>query len=197
VLLGPHRSEAKSAAPRYSPGLVQSNEYILRTILDPEHLRPDGSLKTVAMSLDDIRFRGWSVDRKRFTSVRQLRLFHRSWKERKPGIDRFYVVPVRVKQVRFNFENRDQDFVVTDAAICRKPCHAMVLRASAKAISQSQLRQFRDDFLRKLPKYVEVGQAYETGEKYGYLLGMARQAVSFLTSFRHFRTWRCLFFSRR
>lgn len=195
MLLGPHRSESKSAATQYSPGLVQSDEVVLRTVLDPDHLDEGGHLKSAAISLEDIQFRGWSVDRKKFTSLRQVKLFHRDWKRRRPQIDRFYVLPVRASVIRFNPESRHQDFVVTDAALCWKPCHAMIFAAKAgEPSSKSRLRQLRNELLEKLPPYVEPGQVFGSREKFGYFWGMLIQGVVFLASLRRFRSWRTLVF---
>lgn len=198
MLLGPHRSETKSAAPRYSPGLVQRDEIILRTVLDPDHVDPkNGNLSFAAVSLDDIQYRGWSVDRKKYTSLRRLRLYHQEKKRNKPGIKRFYVLPVRVSDIRFNPETGDQDFVVIDDALCGKPCHAAVLSSATGNQPKSKLKQFRGELLKRLPQYVGTLQIFESGEKYGYLLGMAKQSAVFLGSLRHLRTWRCLFFFGR
>jgi hypothetical protein len=165
--------------------------------LDPEHLELDGRLSSAAVSLDDIEFRGWSVDRKKFTSIRQLKLFHQSWKERKPNINRFYVVPINVKDIRSNCGNGPQVFVVTDAAVCNKPCHAAVLLSTTGKRPKSELRQFRTELLEKLPRYVEVDQVYNPIEKYGYVWGMFIQSMVFLVSLRRLRSWRCLFFPGR
>jgi hypothetical protein len=199
VILGPHRSESKTSAPRYSPGLVQSDELVLRTILDPDHLEAGGQLKLAAISLEDIQFRGWSVDRKKFTSLRQLKIFHQDWKNRKPQIDRFYVLPVSANAIRLNPDGGYQEFLVTDAALCFKPGHAAVFAAKAgpQPPSKSRLRQLRNELLEKLPPYVDAGQVFEPLEKFGYVWGMFRQSAVFLASLRRFRGWRCLFFSAR
>jgi hypothetical protein len=197
VLLGPHRSESKSAAPRYSPGLVKSNEVVLRTILDPDHLLESGHLRSAAITLDDIRFRGWSVDRRKFTSTKRLKLFHQDWKKRQPKIERFYVLPVQASVIRFNAVSQHQEFVVTDAAECNKPCHAAVFLASTEKHSQSQLRQFRNELIERLPKYIDVDDVFEKGEESGYFWGMARQCLAFLLNLFRLRGWRYLFFSRR
>jgi hypothetical protein len=156
-------------------------------------------LKSAAIPLEDIQYRGWSVDRKKFTSLRQLQLFHRAWKKRKPNIDRFYVLPVYASRIRFNSVSGNQDFVVTDAALCRKPCHAAVLAAKAgeQVSSKSRLRQSRNELLEKLPPYVEASQVFEPREQFAYFWGMLIQSAVFVASLRRFRGWRFLFFSGR
>lgn len=199
MLLGPHRSESKSAASRYSPGLVESTEIVLRTILDPDHLE-GGTLKQAAISLDDIRFRGWSVDRKKYSALRQLNSFHLKWKEerralQKPQINKFYVLPILVSEIRLSPENKCQEFVVTDSALCGKPGHASVLLSTPHA--QSSARKIRDRFLDRLPKYVDVENVFNPEDKSGYIWGMLSQSVVFLGCLRRFRNWRCFFFLGR
>lgn len=114
----PHRDEHKSAVPWLSPGLVRSNELVLRTILDPDHLEPDGKLALAAISLADIRFRGWSVDRKYFTGLWRVRLSHSEWKKKKPHLRKIHVLPILVGEIRLPGPTTgQQDFVVTDTAV--------------------------------------------------------------------------------
>lgn len=181
----PHRNEGKSAAPWFSPGLVSSDETVLRTVLDPDHLEPDGKLKLAAIALQDIRSRGWSVDRQKFTSLRQVRLFHFAWRKRNPNVRKFYVLSIPVSEIRRRIpQNGVQDFVVIDAALWRKPAHAVVLLSSAQ--TQGAARKFRNDLLKRLPPYVDITEAFDAIDKYGYLRGMLRQFVAILVStFRH------------
>jgi hypothetical protein len=194
VLLGTHRDEHKSAAPRHSPGLVRSDELVLRTILDPDHIEPGGGLKSAAISLDDLRFRGWSVDRKRYTSLRQLRLFHSRWAARKPQVRQFLVIPVLVSEIRID-RNGLQDFVVTDAAQCSKPCHANVL-SSVPKLKDSEVRKLRDELIKRLPRYVKAEDVFGESDRYGYLRGMLAQSVVFFLAFFRLRG-RGFFFSGR
>jgi hypothetical protein len=177
----PHRDERKSAAPCLSPGLVRSEEIVLRTVLDPDHLEPDGKLKLAAISLEDIRFRGWSVDRQRFTSVRQVRLFHFEWRKRNPHLRTCYVLSIPVSQIRQrNPQNGVQEFVVIDTALWRKPAHATVLLSSLQ--TEGAARKLRNDLLKKLPPYVDVTQAFDSADKHGYLRGMFSQVAAILVS---------------
>jgi hypothetical protein len=181
----PHRDEGNSAAPWFSPGLVRSNEVILRTILDPDHLEPGGKLAVAAISLQDIRFRGWSVDRKNYTSLRRVKLSHSKWKENKPSIVRCYVLPIPVGEIRHsNPTTGVHDFVVTDEALWLNPAHAAVLLSGPKG--ESAARGFRNNLLQKLPNYVDVSEAFAPSDKYGYLKGMLGQFVAILvSSFRY------------
>lgn len=179
------RDEQKSASPWFSPGLVTSEEIILRTVLDPDHLKADGKLADAAISLEDIRVRGWSVDRKRFTSPWAIKLFHSRWKRRKPAIKKFYVLPILVRELRFRDETTGiQEFVAVDAALWFKPAHAAVLLSSLQA--QSAARKLRTDLIQKLPRYVDVSRAFNSGDRYGFTRGIVGHLRTLLfMSFRY------------
>ena len=168
-----HRNENESAAPKLSPGLVTSDEVLLRTIIDPDHLGPNGSLSVAAIALQDIRERGWSVNRKKFTSLRRLRHLHSEIEAKKATIKRLYVLPVSASYFRSPGRTTGkQDFVVTDDASWKNPAHASVLLASP--CSPGQARLFRNDLLQNLPKYVDVETVFGPQDKLGHCLGRAR-----------------------
>ena len=170
--------ENDSAAPKFSPGLVTSDEILLRTIIDPDHLGPNGTLSVAAVALEDIRQRGWSVNRKKFTSLRRLRYIHSEKKAKKTTIIRFFVLPVAVSYFRKPGPvTGKQDFVVIDDASWENPAHASVLLASA--CSPGQARQFRNHLLQNLPKYVDVETVFSPRDKPGHCLGRAKQLFAF------------------
>jgi hypothetical protein len=175
-----HRDENKSARPWLSPGLVRSDEIVLRTVLDPDHLK-DGKLASAAISLHDIRFRGWSTDRKYFTCLWRIRLFHSRWKQRNPNIARFYVLQVPVEVIRLpDPTTGHQEFVVTDTAMWLNPAHAAVLLSGPKG--EGAARGFRSNLLQRLPHYVDAAEAFASAGNFGYLRGMARQLGAMLIS---------------
>jgi len=154
---------------------------VLRTVLDPDHLEADGKLASAAISLHDIRFRGWSLDRKYFTSLWRIRLSHSGWKSKKRSIRKFYVLPIRVGEIRHPDETTgQQEFVVTDTAVWLNPAHAAVLLSVPRG--ESAARRFRNNLLRKLPPYVELKEAFESTDKRGYLRGMLSQFAAILVS---------------
>jgi hypothetical protein len=57
-----HLNERLSAAPGLSPGIVEDDELLLREMFNPEHVR-DGKVIERAVSVDDLRIRGFSVHR--------------------------------------------------------------------------------------------------------------------------------------
>jgi hypothetical protein len=177
----PHRDEHKSAVPWLSPGLVRSNEIVLRTILDPDHLEPDGKLALAAISLADIRFRGWSVDRKNFTGPWRIRSSHSEWKKKKPYLRKIYVLPIPVGEIRLpDPATRQQDFVVTDTAMWLNPAHAAVLLSGPQG--EGAARGFRNSLLQKLPPYVDIAEAFDSTDKHGYLRGLLMQFAAIIVS---------------
>ena len=172
----PHRDENRSASPWFSPGLVHSDEIVLRTVLDPDHLKSDGGLKSAAIPLDDIQLRGWSLERRNFSSIRQVRLFHAAWQRRKPHLA-FHVVPVIAKSIRkLASGHGSQTFVVTDTATFCKPAHAQVLLS--KPQTPSLARKFRNELIHVLPPHVDVTEAFKSCGKWGYVRGMFAQLVA-------------------
>lgn len=182
----PHRDESRSARSYLSPGLVRSDEVLLRTLEDPDHLGPDGKVADAAISLHDIRFRGWSVDRKRFTSLWRIRLFHSDRKRRAPNIRRFYVLPILAGTIRsFGSETHTQDFVVIDTALWMHPGHADIVLA--KKCGEGAARGFRTKLIKQLPPYVDATKAFGSSDRHGFARGMFRQFVALLTTpFRRF-----------
>lgn len=167
--------------PWFSPGLVQSGEIVLRTVLDPDHLEPDGNLAAAAISLEDIRFRGWSVDRRRFTCLWRVRLFHSGWKKRRPNIREFYVLPVPAGVIRQPDQaTGQQQFVVTDAAKWLNPAHANVLLSGPQG--EGAARGYRTKLLQRLPPYVDVVTAFPPTDKRGCLRGMLKQFAAMLVT---------------
>jgi hypothetical protein len=177
----PHRDEGSSASRWLSPGLVTSDEVVLRTILDPNHLGAHGVLAPTAMSLADIRSRGWSVDRKQFTSLRRVRSAHRKWKKNNPEIRKFYVLPIPTALIRLpNAKTGLQETVVTDAALWWNPAHAVLL--SAVPIGESVARGLRTSLFLRFPPYIEVRDAFGSNDRRGYFKGMRKQLAAILAA---------------
>lgn len=177
----PHRSEESSAAPWLSPGLVRSDEVLLRTILDPDHLDSSGRLAIAAISLADIRHRGWSVERRQFTTLTRVKSFQAKWKNRKPSVRRFYVILLRAGEIRQpDSITSAQDFVIVDAAVWRNPGHAAVLLS--RDLPESAARRLRNELLKRLPAHIDVHKAFDGADSFGYLNGMLRQISAFVMS---------------
>lgn len=170
-----HRDENRSAAPWFSPGLVRDDEVVVRTVLDPDHFKGN-KLASVAIPLKDIQSRGWSVDRKSFTSSWYIRFSHWQWQRRRlregrEEIKRFYVLPIPVRLLRdLDPHTGNQEFVVTDAALCMNPAHAHVLLA--RELGDAIARGLRTNLLQRLPPYVDVSNAFGPADRGGLLRGM-------------------------
>lgn len=168
----PHRDETTSAAPWISPGLVANGETVLRTIFDPHHLDlQSGALSNAAISLDDLRSRGWSVDRKRYTSLWRLKLDHRRWRDRKADLHQCYVIPISVGTLRANCRvEQGQTFSVTDYALWSNPAHATILLSQQGG--DGMARKARTALMSFLPPYAEASTAFSTGDNWGWTRGM-------------------------
>lgn len=166
----PHRDERSSAARWISPGLVGDNEIVLRTIFDPHHIK-SGVLSPAAIALDDLRSRGWSLDRKRFTSLWRMKLSHWNWHRRKTDLLGCFVLPINVKRVRSECRNNDKQILsITDWALCRNPAHAAVL-LSAKS-GEGEARRARTMLMTVLPRHIEVSRAFSANDRWGWSRGM-------------------------
>ncbi|MGB9115386.1 hypothetical protein [Bradyrhizobium sp.] len=173
----PHRDEKSSASPWFSPGLVGDNEVVLRTIFDPHHL-DGGVLAPAAISLSDLRVRGWSVDRKRFTSLWKMKLSHRGWMTKKQGLNRCLVLPIEVGAVRAFKDQQNQIFSVTDMALCANPAHAAILLSTKGG--DGAARKARSTLMKCLPKHVEVSEAFAVKDRWGWSRGVLLELITVL-----------------
>jgi hypothetical protein len=172
----PHRDEKSSASRWISPGLVRDGEIILRTIFDPHHIQ-GGALSQAAVSLADIRSRGWSVDRKKYTSLWRVKLSHRSWLSKKADLEKCYVIPVSVEKIRNDCRmGGDQLFVVTDLALCGNPAHGCVLLSAESG--EGQARRARRVLMGVLPKYVEASRAFSPQDTWGWSRGILLKFIA-------------------
>jgi hypothetical protein len=175
----PHLDENTSAAPRFSPGVVRADELVIRTVLDPSHLEPDGRLKPAAIALQDLQTRGWSVARRSFTSARRVRAAHSRWQERDPSIKRCYVMPIKVLDLRrVDPFSGQQNLIVLDTAAWLSPDHASVLLSAR--MSQSVARSIRDQLIQTLPPYTDLEKAFGPGADFGFARGMWKQLVAIM-----------------
>lgn len=178
----PHRDEQTSAVPHLSPGPVRSHEFVLRTVLDPNHLDSNGKLAN-AISLDDIRTRGWSVDRTKYSSLWNIKRFHRSLLERKPDICGLFVLRVSVLDLRslIDSKSNNQAFVVVDTAQLWRPGHADVLAFDSNT-KESAARALRTALLQSLPDPIDAARGFHSTDRYGYARGLLKQCGAILRS---------------
>ncbi len=172
-----HRDEKSSASRWFSPDLVRDEEIVLRTIFDPHHVE-SGTLSIAAVSLSDLRSRGWSVDRKKYTSLWKLKLNQLRWHHRKPDLHRCYVIPINVGTLRDYKTDNNQIFSIIDLAFCLNPAHAAIL-LSVKG-GDGAARKARDTLMAGLPAYIDVSKAFSNEDRWGWSRGMFLQVIAIL-----------------
>lgn len=176
------RGETSSAAPWISPGLVKDDEIVLRTIFDPHHLE-NGKLTKAAIATADLETRGWSVDRKRFTSLWRLRLEHWRWRRRysqkNPALEKCYILPIPVSAIRGLRDAGRQVISVTDFALCSNPAHAALI-TSVAITKKSEARKVRTMLMAALPPFVEAKAAFGPQDRWGFSRGIKAMALSAL-----------------
>jgi hypothetical protein len=171
----PHRDEKISASHWFSPGLVQDGEIVLRTIWDPHHFK-DGVLSTTAaISLDDLKSRGWSVDRKKYTSLWRLKRAHRKSQIQKGDLRKCYVIPIEVRSIRAGCGGI---FSVIDDAIFLNAAHSAVLLAAKSG--DGAARKARDILMRALPPYVEASKAFSENDRWGWSRGIVLELMAII-----------------
>ncbi len=125
----PHLDEHVSAAPGISPGVVADDEFLLRELFNPQHIDDNGQVLVTAISLQDLRHRGFSVNRIKYVSPdfikssvrkRLSRPRHgRPWRDE--GVAKFEARRIRRIQTQ-----GERAFVVIDTALPENPGHASI-----------------------------------------------------------------------
>ena len=156
----PHLDEKTSASRGISPGLVGDEESLLREVLNPDHV-VDGVVQRSAISVKDLKERGFSVHRLRYVTRKFVegaineklaRPFDGKVRVSE-GVARFTVRAVRDIQ-----ENGKQAFVVVDSATRPNPVHASIFLSNV-GMKDSFARSMRDELLPLLEKRMSVAEA--------------------------------------
>ena len=157
----PHLAETSSAAPDISPGAVEDDEPLLRSVFNPDHVR-EGMVQPSAISLKDLQERGFSVNRLWYVtqefvedSIRRTlaRTFQGSPRESE-GVAYFTARTVRDIQ-----DNGIQAFVVIDTALQDNRGHGSIYLADP-GMKPSQARRMREKLLPLLHNRVSVAEAF-------------------------------------
>jgi hypothetical protein len=125
-----------------------------------------------------LKKRGWSVDRKRFTSEWKIRLHHSRWRARKPEIQKCFVIEADVGSIRGCVNSEKALFVVTDAALFTNPAHASVLLA--ENCTDSVARRARLQLMQALPKHIDVQEAFASVDGLGWVRGLIYEVRAIL-----------------
>ena len=157
----PHLDEASSAAPDISPGIVEDDESILRSVFNPDHVK-DGQVQPSAISLKDLQERGFSVNRTKYVTqefvedaIRRTlaRTFHGATRESE-GVACF-----QAREVRDIRDDDAQVFVVIDTALPDNRGHASIYLADP-GMKPSQARRMRGELLPLLSDRISAAQAF-------------------------------------
>ena len=157
----PHLDEATTAAPGISPGPVADEESLLREILNPDHV-VDGEVKPSAVSLTDLRDRGFSVHRLRYATRKHVEdsiegKLARPFQGRARGSEG--VAHFTARAVREIRDNGKQVFVVVDNATWSHVGHASIYLSSI-GMKDSLARSMRNKLLRLLETRLPVAEAF-------------------------------------
>ena len=158
-----HLDETISARPGISPGIVEDYERLLRALFNPDHIK-DGKVLVTAISLKDIRHRGFSVHR----------LAHVSSHLAQSLIDKFLSRPLAGQQRKFEgvaslethavreiSEDGKQVFVVIDTAKHCNVGHASIYLSDAPS-SEGRARKLRALLLLLLQERTSLDEAFNT-----------------------------------
>ena len=157
----PHLDETSSAEPDISPGVVADDEWLLRSVFNPDHVK-DGQIQPSAISLSDLRERGFSVNRLRYVTQEFVedsiskflaRTFQGTARESE-GVAWFEAHVVR--DVR---DDGTQVFVVIDTALPDNHGHASIYLADP-SMKTSQSRRVRGELLPLLRDRISVAEAF-------------------------------------
>ena len=156
-----HLDESISAAPDFSPGVVKDSEPLLRALFNPEHVQ-QGKVLARAISLRDLRERGFSVHRIRYVSYDLVLSFINGvlsrprsgepWAE--AGVATLHTAPVRNFQV-----NGQRALVVIDTATSENPGHASIYAAQPEQ-GDAHARELRALLLPLLQARISLTDAF-------------------------------------
>ena len=157
----PHRDEEASAGPDFSPGVVGDDEQLVRSLFNPDHV-VDGKLIDRAISLDDLRRRGFSVHRLRHVNLELVRRSNEKILSRTfAGAPRVFVGVAKLETgaVRAIRIDERQAFVVIDTALPCNAGHASIYAADGSA-TDGKLRQLRSLLLPLLQDLISLDEAF-------------------------------------
>jgi hypothetical protein len=145
----------------FSPGLVADKEILLREMLNPDHV-VDDEIQPTAISLTDLRERGFSVHRMGYVTWELVEISINEKLARpfqgKPraseGVARFTAREVREIQY-----NGNQAFVVVDTATELNPGHASIYLANID-VHPSLARGMRDKLRPLLNRQISLTEAF-------------------------------------
>lgn len=162
--MSPHLDENSSAVPALSPGIVRNHEILLREIFDPDHIR-DGQLLERAISVNDLRKRGFSVHRIKFVTPQFIKasIESRITGPRRADWRSEGVAMLIARVIREIMAEAEQAFVVIDTASRRNPGHASIYVARPDK-GEIHARELRSMLLPYLEERMSVDEAFQKAE---------------------------------
>ena len=157
----PHLDEATTAAPGLSPGTITDEEFLLREVLNPDHVK-NGEIQPSAIPLQDLKVRGYSLHRlhyvtRKFVEDSVLDKLSRplTGKTRAlEGIARFTARTVR--EIR---DDGRQVFVVIDTAKPSNRGHASIYLSDID-MKDSRARSMREKLAPLLEARIPLAEAF-------------------------------------
>lgn len=157
----PHLDEAKTAAPGLSPGTVTDEEFLLREVLNPDHVK-NGEIQPSAIPLQDLKVRGFSLHRLHYVTRKFVEDSIRDKLSRpltgKPrvleGIARFTARTVR--EIR---DDGHQAFVVIDTAKLSNKGHASIYLFHVD-MKDSRARSMREKLVPLLETQISLAEVF-------------------------------------
>ena len=162
----PHLDETVSASPDISPGLVQDDETLIRALFDPDHIK-DGEVVPAAIPIKDLLQRGFSVQRRNFTTQELLeKLIDKYLSKPSGGTKRKFegVAPLETREIRALTDDEKRLFVVIDKALECNPGHASIYLAETK-VADSIARQHREKLMPFLNHRTSISEALAEPEE--------------------------------
>ena len=162
----PHLDERVSASPDISPGLVQDDETLIRALFDPDHVK-NGKIIPAAIPIKDLLQRGFSVQRRNFTTQELLeKLIDKYLSRESDGKKRKFegVAPLKTRDIRVITEDEKKLFVVIDKALECNPGHASIYLAENK-VADSKAREYRQKLMPFLNHRTSVSEALAESEE--------------------------------
>lgn len=153
--------EQTTAAPKISPGPVQDQEWLIRSLWNPDHI-VDGVVQPAAIPIEDLKRKGFSVNRLLHVTQQlvenELAAAVARASNGKPrsaeGVALF-----TARRVRSFQEKNSQAFVVIDTGLTRNPGHASIYVSDIK-MGKSEARRMREKLKPLLNCRVQVWQAF-------------------------------------
>ncbi|MDE0226742.1 MAG: hypothetical protein OXP28_16660 [Gammaproteobacteria bacterium] len=156
--------EGISAAPGLSPGVVRDDEYLLREMFDPEHVK-DGEILERAIPVSDLRQSGFSLHRMAYVSrqfvedaVRKRLTVPRKTLWHNAGVAVLHSNEIRCKRLD---ADQARAFVIIDTATVKNRGHASLFAAEPDR-GPAHARKLRALLLPLLHRRTSIKEAYES-----------------------------------